>query len=93
MARKIAEIRRGKKVIEGAGVHLSRVFGFDDPARFDPFLLLDDFRSTDRNKYIKGFPWHPHRGIETITYMLQVMWNMATVWATPASSPPATCSG
>ena len=71
MIRQIVEVLRGRKVIEGAGVHLSRVFGFYNPAKFDPFLLLDDFRSTNRQEYIKGFPWHPHRGIETITYVLQ----------------------
>ncbi len=71
MVRQIAEVLRGQKVTEGAGVHLRRVFGFHNPERFDPFLLLDDFRSTNRAEYIKGFPWHPHRGIETITYMLQ----------------------
>lgn len=71
MIRQIVEVLHGQKVIEGAGVHLRRVFGFNNPARFDPFLLLDDFRSTNREEYIKGFPWHPHRGIETITYMLQ----------------------
>lgn len=71
MIRQIVEVLHGQKVIEGAGVHLRRVFGFHNPARFDPFLLLDDFRSTNREEYIKGFPWHPHRGIETITYMLQ----------------------
>jgi len=71
MIRQIVGVLHGQKVIEGAGVHLRRVFGFHNPARFDPFLLLDDFRSTNREEYIKGFPWHPHRGIETITYMLQ----------------------
>jgi hypothetical protein len=57
--------------LEGAGVHLRRAFGFHNPKAFDPFLLLDDFRSGDPNLYLKGFPWHPHRGIETITYMLE----------------------
>jgi redox-sensitive bicupin YhaK (pirin superfamily) len=56
--------------IEGAGVHLKRAFGFGQVPRFDPFLMLDDFRATDPHQYIQGFPWHPHRGIETITYML-----------------------
>lgn len=57
--------------MEGAGVHLSRAFGFGDPSELDPFLLLDDFRNDDPAKYLKGFPWHPHRGIETITYILE----------------------
>jgi redox-sensitive bicupin YhaK (pirin superfamily) len=57
--------------VEGAGVHLKRAFGFSEVPLFDPFLLLDDFRSGNPNHYSKGFPWHPHRGIETITYILQ----------------------
>ena len=56
--------------MEGAGVHLARAFGFGDPTELDPFLLLDDFRNDEPEKYLKGFPWHPHRGIETITYVL-----------------------
>jgi redox-sensitive bicupin YhaK (pirin superfamily) len=60
----------GKPVLEGAGVHLNRVFGFTEVPTFDPFLLLDDFRSAIPEHYRKGFPWHPHRGIETITYMI-----------------------
>lgn len=62
-------ILENKPVREGAGVHLHRVFGFNEKPLFDPFLLLDDFRSDDPAQYIKGFPWHPHRGIETITYV------------------------
>ena len=58
-------------VIEGAGVRLDRAFGFDNTSQFDPFLLLDDFRNDNPNDYLKGFPWHPHRGIETITYILK----------------------
>ncbi len=57
--------------MEGAGVHLHRVFGFGDPTESDPFLLLDDFRNDDPRFYSKSFPWHPHRGIETITYVLE----------------------
>jgi len=56
--------------MEGAGVHLHRAFGFNDPSLADPFLLFDDFRNNDPTKYAAGFPWHPHRGIETITYVL-----------------------
>jgi len=70
--RTIKEIFQARPTREGAGVHLHRVFGFsEDPALFDPFLLLDDFRSDHPDRYSKGFPWHPHRGIETITYMLR----------------------
>jgi len=68
--RKIRKVYKSKAVIEGAGVHLKRAFGFGETRLFDPFLLLDDFRSEKRERYIKGFPWHPHRGIETITYVL-----------------------
>jgi len=69
--RSIKNILTSKPTIEGAGVHLKRVFGFHEVPAFDPFLLLDDFRSNNPQDYIKGFPWHPHRGIETITYVLK----------------------
>ena len=69
--RKIKKVIQSKPTIEGAGVHLKRVFGFREVSAFDPFLLLDDFRSKNPHEYIKGFPWHPHRGIETITYILE----------------------
>jgi redox-sensitive bicupin YhaK (pirin superfamily) len=68
--RPIRRLIRAKPTLEGAGVHLHRVFGFGDTADFDPFLLLDDFRSDRPDDYLAGFPWHPHRGIETITYVL-----------------------
>ncbi len=69
--RPVVSTRRSQPTMEGAGVHLHRVFGFGDPAESDPFLLLDDFRNDVPAHYAKGFPWHPHRGIETITYVLQ----------------------
>ena len=69
-SRKIRKVIRSKPTIEGAGVHLKRAFGFSEVPELDPFLLLDDFRSNDPRYYLKGFPWHPHRGIETITYVL-----------------------
>jgi redox-sensitive bicupin YhaK (pirin superfamily) len=68
--RKIRRVLKGKPTLEGAGVRLHRVFGYSQVPMFDPFLLLDDFRSDKREDYIAGFPWHPHRGIETITYVL-----------------------
>lgn len=62
---------KSKPTLEGAGVHLKRAFGFqNNPHLLDPFLLLDDFHSSNPEDYLSGFPWHPHRGIETITYML-----------------------
>jgi redox-sensitive bicupin YhaK (pirin superfamily) len=68
--RRIAQIIKSQPTLEGAGVHLKRVFGFGNTDLFDPFLLLDDFRSDTPAHYLKGFPWHPHRGIETITYVI-----------------------
>jgi len=68
--RPIKRIVQAKPAIEGAGVKLRRAFGFGDTSDFDPFLLFDDFRNDDPNDYMAGFPWHPHRGIETVTYVL-----------------------
>ncbi len=72
--KKLKKVRKVSKSIpttEGAGVKLRRAFGFQYSSSLDPFLLLDDFHSKDPEEYIRGFPWHPHRGIETITYVLK----------------------
>ncbi|AEV29997.1 Pirin-related protein [Sphaerochaeta pleomorpha str. Grapes] len=68
--RPIKRITGGSVSYDGAGVKLVRIFGYNDVTDFDPFLLLDAFDSTDSADYIKGFPWHPHRGIETVTYLI-----------------------
>jgi redox-sensitive bicupin YhaK (pirin superfamily) len=69
--RKIAETSTSIPAMEGAGVQLRRAFGFERPERYDPFLMFDDLRAESREQFIKGFPWHPHRGIETISYVLR----------------------
>jgi quercetin 2,3-dioxygenase len=96
--RKCAQIVRGQHTIDGAGVHLRRVLGLNTVEDFDPFLMLDGFDSTNPKDYIKGFPWHPHRGIETVTYLLKgniehgdslgnrgVIWDLQCQWMTAGS--------
>ena len=68
--RPVKRIVQSRPTLEGAGVKLRRAFGFGATSEFDPFLLLDDFRNEHPEDYLAGFPWHPHRGIETITYVL-----------------------
>jgi redox-sensitive bicupin YhaK (pirin superfamily) len=68
--RPVKKLIRSRPQLEGAGVHLHRAFGFGSTAEFDPFLLLDELRSDTPEDYTAGLPWHPHRGIETITYVL-----------------------
>lgn len=69
--RKVQAIFTGTPTIEGAGVHLKRAFGYHQVPQLDPFLMLDDFHTSTPAEYLAGFPWHPHRGIETITYILE----------------------
>ncbi len=69
--RRVAGVFESRPTREGAGVHLRRVFGYDQVPLFDPFLMMDDFRSDEPEHFRKGFPWHPHRGIETVTYLLR----------------------
>src|SRR5665648_778349 len=69
--RRIKKIVNAKPTTDGAGVKLKRVFGYNELPEFDPFLMLDHFGSDNPKDFILGFPWHPHRGIETITYMLK----------------------
>ena len=80
--RPVKRITESVPTMEGAGVHLRRAFGFGNTDEFDPFLLFDDFRNERPGDYLAGFPWHPHRGIETITYVLAGSVAMATAWAT-----------
>ena len=68
--RPVKEVLQTRSTLEGAGVRLERAFGFGNTKEFDPFLLFDDFRNDNPADYVAGFPWHPHRGIETITYVL-----------------------
>lgn len=68
--RSVQQVTQAQAVMEGAGVHLHRAFGFGKTKEFDPFLLFDDFRNDVPRDYLAGFPWHPHRGIETVTYVL-----------------------
>ncbi|MGD9977729.1 MAG: pirin family protein [Bacteroidales bacterium] len=71
MLSKVKKIVRARPVVEGAGVKLRRIFDFETRYEADPFLLLDHFGSENPDDYVAGFPWHPHRGIETVTYMIQ----------------------
>ena len=91
--RPVKRLIRSKPTVEGAGVRLRRAFGFGNTVDTDPFLLLDDFRNDVPADYLAVFPWHPHRGIETITYVLPGPSNTGTAWATAGPSPPGTSSG
>ena len=69
--RRVNKILESRPTLEGAGVRLKRAFGHPEVPQLDPFLLLDDFRSNNPSDYLAGFPWHPHRGIETVTYIIE----------------------
>ena len=71
LIRKVSTLLNSAPTIEGAGVHLKRAFGYHQLPKLDPFLMLDDFHTSNPDEYLAGFPWHPHRGIETITYILE----------------------
>lgn len=90
--REVLSITSGRATSDGAGVSLTRVFGGAAPERFDPFLMLDEFGSNDPDEYIAGFPPHPHRGFETITYMLEACVTRIT-WAMSGGWKVAACSG
>ena len=91
--RPVKRVVQSQPTMEGAGVHLRRAFGFGDTSEFDPFLLLDDFRNDDPQNYLAGFPWHPHRGIETITYVLSGSVDHGDNLGNQGSSGPGTFSG
>ena len=91
--RPVKKLITAKPTLEGAGVHLRRAFGFGQTSDYDPFLLLDDFRNDVPEDYLAGFPWHPHRGIETITYVLAGTSNTATVSETVARLALGTFNG
>ena len=91
--RKISKIIEPQAVVEGAGVRLKRSIGTHTLDYLDPFLLLDHFQSKNPADYQAGFPLHPHRGIETVTYLLAARCGTETQWGMPAKSGRATCSG
>ena len=92
--RPVKRIVQSKPTIEGAGVKLRRAFGFGETGETDPFLLLDDFRNDRPEDYLAGFPWHPHRGIETITYVLAgTVEHGDQPRQSRHAAAPATCNG
>jgi hypothetical protein len=91
--RQIKKLVTGHPTVDGAGVHLVRVLARDDVEDFDPFLMLDAFDSTNPSDYIKGFPWHPHRGSRPSHTSSAGWWRMATAWATRAKFGTVSASG
>ncbi len=91
--RKVLSIQAGQPASDGAGVKLTRVFGGRGVEQFDPFLMLDEFGSDVPDDYIAGFPPHPHRGFETVTYMLKAVCVTKTIWAMWACCRAAAYSG
>ncbi|WP_319580129.1 pirin family protein [uncultured Methanospirillum sp.] len=93
MIRTVEEVFHARETMEGAGVRLHRAFGYHQIPRFDPFLMLDDFRGDKPGDYLKGFPWHPHRGLRLSPTCLKEWSSMETVWVTPEPSGPVQSSG
>ena len=91
--RRISKIFKSRPTIEGAGVHLKRAFGYSQVPQFDPFLMLDDFHTSNPDEYLAGFPWHPTGVSKPSPTCWRGWWHMATAWATEGSSGPETCSG
>jgi len=91
--REIVRAFNGVETMDGAGVRLIRLFGNREVKFFDPFLLLDLFGSEDPDQYLPGFPWHPHRGIETVTYMLEGSVRHGDSMGNSGFIGPATCNG
>ena len=91
--RKIQKVIKSKPTIEGAGVHLKRAIGYNEVPAFDPFLLLDDFRSNDPRYYTKGFPWHPIAGSRPSLISFVGRSNTGIAWKIRALSVPGMCSG
>ena len=91
--RRVLQVTKSRPTMEGAGVRLKRAFGFYEAPHLDPFLLLDHFGSQHPEDYLAGFPWHPHRGIETVTYLIRGLVEHGDIWGTKEQVTPGMCNG